>query len=671
MDFIKFKNAVASQFERMKKHELYRTSAAKDDLWETYLSSFPAGTNPMYRERTEHDCNTCKQFIRSVGNVVAIIDGKLESIWDVNVKDDYQVVANALSALVKSKSICDVFLHFENVAGANRNFEDTVNGIKAWDHFFVDIPAKFVVKGADIASTLTTPRAFHDVLARSLKELTLDSVETVLELIAQNTLYRGAENQFALEAFKKAKIEFDKLSTESRDLFVWEQSKSLPSSVVKMRNTAIGTLLVDLSNGQTLDSAVSAYEVKVAPTNYKRPTALITKAMIEKARVTLEELGLTSALERRYATIDDITINNILFANRDARRAMDASIFDDLSAEVYEKPKSFDKVDEIHIDKFIKDILPTASSIEVMMENRHQGNLVSLIAPKNPTAKELFKWPNKFSWSYNGEVADSIKERVKAAGGNVTGDLCCRLAWFNYDDLDFHMKEPDGNEIYFGNRGRKSRCGGDLDVDMNAGSGKTRQPVENIVYESQKTMKEGIYTLGVFNFCRREMKDVGFEVEFDFMGTVHRFEYAQPVKDRTFVEVVRFRYSRTTGIEFLSSLPSSEMVKNIWGVSTNTFQKVNVMMLSPNYWDEFKVGNKHYFFMLDGCLNEGSARGFFNEFIKEELNVHRKVIEVVGSKMGTEKSESQLSGLGFSSTQRNSLLCKISGRFSRVVKIVF
>jgi hypothetical protein len=31
----------------------------------------------------------------------------------------------------------------------------------------------------------------------------------------------------------------------------------------------------------------------------------------------------------------------------------------------------------------------------------------------------------------------------------------------------------------------------------------------------------------------------------------------------------------------------------------------------------------------------------------------------------------QLSGLGFSSTQRNSVLCRVSGSFSRVIKIVF
>jgi hypothetical protein len=676
MDFKILKTAVAAQFAKMQKHELFRTAAEKDDMWTTYLASFPEGSNPIYKERTEHDCNCCKQFIRAVGNAVAVIDGKLESIWDVKIKEpNYQAVADALTALVKSKPIADEFLHFERTAGTDRNFQDTVNGVKGWDHFFVNIDARYVVKNADIASKLSESRSAHDVLARSLTEITDDSIGTVLELIAQNTLYRGEEHKFVVNAFKALKKEYSKIKPEDRDAFVWLQVKSQPASVTRVRNTVIGTLLTDLSEDKDLEAAVGAFEAKVAPTNYKRPTALVTKAMIEKAKKAIEELGLTSALERRYATINDITINNILFANRAVRKSLTVNVFDNLAATVSDKPskKTLEKVDEVPIEKFLSDILPNAETIELMVENGHVGNFFSLVAPANATAPNMFKWDNKFSWSYNGDVADSmIKERVKKAGGNVTGDLCCRLAWFNYDDLDFHMIEPDGYEIYFGNRGRKSPNGGDLDVDMNAGLGYTRTPVENIFYGSRATMKEGIYELKVHNFALREMVDVGFEVEIDFMGALYRFSYTKGVKSKETVTVARLQYSRKNGIELLEGgLSSTQPTRKIWNVATQTFQKVNVVMLSPNHWDDLKVGNKHYFFVLEDCLNDGQARGFFNEFLREDLNAHRKVIEVVGSKMRTEESDNQLSGLGFSSTSRNSVLCRVKGNFSRIVKIMF
>lgn len=426
-----------------------------------------------------------------------------------------------------------------------------------------------------------------------------------------------------------------------------------------------------LSEGLEMDQAVRKFEAVVAPANYKRPTALVTKKMIESAKKTLEELGLISALERRYARLVDINVNDILFADRSTRKVISGDVFDSLNTKAAGKSKSLDRVEEVSIDTFIQEILPRAESVEILVENRHAPNLVSLIAPVDPTANGLFKWGNKFSWSYSGDLADSIKERVKQAGGNVTGELLCRLAWSNFDDLDLHMHEPTGYQIYFGNKRTLSPSGGMLDVDMNAGAGTTRTPVENIFYTHRRTMTEGVYELLVHNYYKRESADVGFEIEFDYLGTVYRFVYDKAVTDRSFVSVVAFKYTHAAGIEIIRSLPSSVASKQIWGLKTQEFQRVNVVMMSPNFWGDRGVGNKHYFFMLDACRNDGQARGFFNEFLKESLTPHRKVIEMVGAKMRTEESAEQLSGLGFSSTQRNEVLVRVKGSFTRTVKVLF
>jgi len=669
MEFKDFKLAVARQFQRMQAHDLFRTGVSKDSLWETYLGSFPVGSNPLYKERTEHDCNCCKQFIRAVGDVVAIIDGRVESIWDVQLDGSYGVVASALSTLVRSQGIKDAFLHYEPVAGTDKNFQDTIDGVKTWEHFFIHIPPAYVCRGEDMGPRLNEARTTHDVLFRGLSEITRSTIDVVQDLIAQNTLYRGAEHSFAIHEFKKLMDQFQTTLMESRDNLVWSWIKKTPPAVSRLRNSVIGTLLTDLSEGVDLETAVKAFESKVAPTNYKRPTALVTKAMVDKARATIEELGLTSALERRYATLSDITINNLLFANRDTKKSL--NVFDDISGGISEKSSSLDKVAEVTIQQFIENILPRATSVQLMMENRHSGNLVSLIAPSDPTALPLFKWNNGFSWSYNGELADSMKEKVKNAGGNVTGDLCCRLAWHNLDDLDFHMIEPTGYEIHFGNRRRDSSCGGQLDVDMNGCDGKhSHEPVENIVYRSHMTMREGTYQLWVHNYSKRESIDVGFEAEIDFRGQLYSFSHPKAVRSDEKVLVAKFNYTRAEGVKILESLPQAPVTKVVWGVTTNTFRDVRAVMMSPNYWDGQGVGNKHYFFLLEGCQNGQEARGFFNEFLKSELDPHRKVIEMVGSKVRA-GGDSQLSGLGFSSTQPNSVLCRVQGAFTRTVKILF
>jgi len=680
MSFNIIGKAVAQQFQAMSKHGLFRVQVDKDQLWDTYLASFPEGSNPMYRQRTEHDCQCCKHFIRAVGGVVSIIGGKLVTLWDLGanaalVGSPYLVVANAMAVLVKSCAIDNVFLHNEATVGTAKSFEQLVEGVQTWEHYYINLPAEYVMKGELIGPKTSDTRSTHDVMLRSLKEITTDAIETVLDMISQNSLYRGEEHMFAVESFQKLKAAFEDLPGSPKrrdlaaDLFVWSQLK-IPASVSRIRSTVIGTLLVDLSEGKDLEDAVKMYESKVAPTNYKRPTALVTKAMIQKAQAKIEELGFTSALERRYATIDDITINNILFADRAAKKVLTGNVFDELVAAVPEKVKSLDKVEEVSIDKFISDILPKAQSLEVMFENRQACNLVSLIAPVDPTAKNMFKWGNNFSWSYAGELADSIKERVKRAGGKVDGDFRASLSWYNYDDLDLHLIEPDKNEIFFG-RKTTARTGGQLDVDMNAGSGTSRSAVENITYPTRSRMLEGMYKLFVNNYSQRETANVGFEVELEFDGVVHSFAYAPAVRNGTNVIVAEFKYTHKNGIEIVKSLPSSQTGKLLWNVGTQIFHKVNVVMLSPNHWDGKPVGNKHYFFMLDGCLNEGKARGFFNEFLTDKLNEHRKVFEVVGSKMKTDESDRQLSGLGFSSTQRNHLFCRVKGSFSRTVKVVF
>lgn len=682
MDFIKFKNAVSERFAQMAKTGLFRVDVTKDKLWETYLGSFPEGSNPIFRERTEHDCNCCKQFIRAVGDVVTVVDNRVISIWDIDIgkkEPEYQVVADAMATLVRSRPIINQFLHYENRAGTEKSMEDMVDHVHVWNHFHVNIPdgrnrqRNYVTPKARIDTVLGESRSTYDVLYRGLKEIDMDTVDTVLELIAQNSIYRGQEHKFAVDSFRKLKAEFDRLPEEQRNAYVWSLvDGATPQSVLRIRNTVIGTLLTDLSSGVDLETAVKTFESKVAPTNYKRPTALVTKDMIRRAQETIQELGLTSALERRYATMTDITVNNILFANRASKRVINGDVFDDLMSDVKPgKAKTLDRMEEVPIAAFIKDILPTAESVEVLVENNHLSNLVSLIAPVDPGAGRLFKWDNNFSWTYSGDVTDSIKERVKRAGGNVTGDFCCRLSWHNYDDLDFHMHEPTGEHIYFGVRGRKTSSGGMLDVDMNAGGGHTREPVENIFYESLGKMKPGRYRLEVHNFNRRETKDTGFEVEIDIMGTVYNFSRANNPKERESITVAEFEYSKEKGLTVVTKLDGRAVSKTAWGITTQEFRPVNVIMLSPNHWDGQGVGNQHYFFMLDGCRNEEKARGFYNEFLSSELDKHRKVLEMVGAKVRTDESAEQLSGLGFSSTQRNSLVCRVKGKFTRTIKVLF
>jgi hypothetical protein len=216
-----------------------------------------------------------------------------------------------------------------------------------------------------------------EVFRRSMAELTSESANIVLDLINQNSLYRGQESKAAVEQFLKTKRELSAVPADQFDEWYWLNSDSFAA---RIRNTAIGTLLIDLSGDVDLDTAVRKFEAVMAPANYKRPTAIVTKGIIAQAEKTIVELGFENSLGRRHAVTDDITVNNVLFVNRDVKKKL-GGVLSVLKEDVPENPKNFSKVAEISINDFISNVLPTASEIEVMLEGRHVPNMVSLIAP--------------------------------------------------------------------------------------------------------------------------------------------------------------------------------------------------------------------------------------------------------------------------------------------------
>lgn len=684
LDFKIIRNALEDNFKKMceENENLFEVELNKDVLWETYLNTIPAKDNKIYRTRREFDCSCCRHFIKGIGNVVAIKDNKMVSIWDFETSDDtWNTVLKAMSKFVKKHKVTDVYVSKFNHVGTKYSMDKAEDGnpIK-WEHFYLDIPSKFVYNNRynTIDSVRGEKRAIRNVFKRSLDELTMDSVVTVLELINQNSLYRGEEYKYAVEEFRKTKKEYEALKTaKAKELYAWSKSVTLNPTVAKIRNTAIGTLLIDISEDMELDVAVGKYEAVVAPTNYKRSKPIFTQKMLEDAQKTITELGYLDSLERRYANADDITVNNILFSNRDTAKRISGgnSLFDALSKETKSNPKKFDRVEEITIDKFIDSVLPTVTDIEAYVENKHTPNFVSLIAPVNKDSKTMFKWNNNFSWAYKGNVTDSIvKQNVKNAGGKVDGVLRFSIQWNDVDgyddnDLDAHCIEPNGNEIYYGNK-RNIRTTGMLDIDI-INPTRNVSAVENITWTDINQMIDGTYQFFVHCYTNRGGRS-GFRAEIEFNGEIYSFDYTTPLRQgqNVYVADVTLRNGQFT-IE--TKLPSNTSSREIWGVNTNQFVPVSVMCYSPNYWDKQNgIGNKHYFFMLKGCVNDELPNAWYNEFLNNELYPnHRKVLEALSSKAHVLETSDQLSGIGFSSTLRNELVVKVKGTTERVLKIKF
>ena len=319
-DFKPFKQLVQERMTAMVAGHpaLFIVDIPKEDLWNAYLENFD---DPD--EKQEHNCSCCRGFIKNYGGLVTIIDGKLQTIWDFTPHEHYAKSVRALHKLVSEAKIRNLFITKFGELGTDSNIQLLEDmSTRTWEHFSFTLPRMYVnTSHLSRESLVGVNRDNRNVFKRSLETITMDAIETVLELIAQNSLYRGDEHKKTVSDFYTQKKAFD--ACPNKEEFSWELSTKLHESLLKIRNTSIGTLLIDISEGKELDHAVTAFEKMMAPANYKRPNPIVTKGMVEEAEA---KAASKAKAERRKEILE------ILAAKEG--EALKAKTIDELKAEL-------------------------------------------------------------------------------------------------------------------------------------------------------------------------------------------------------------------------------------------------------------------------------------------------------------------------------------------------
>lgn len=707
---VEFTKMIQSQFDRMyATGKLFRSSLTGQQVWDLYINGFEKKHNPIFRdpESSTHNCNLCKNFIRRYGNIVAVDENyNVVSMFDIDAPEEFISVSKSISNALKNAAISEVFfetfnelnsLPYESCNKNNAKFKLGIDKnvkrytkeeaekygvvkpdeIKTFTHLHLFVPKQFVDMGSkSIESIMADFRDAKNVFQRAMVEIPLDTLNLVKDLINQGSLLDGQTHLYKIEQIIPMKKQYDLLSADKRDNWCWVNSYKL--QFAKFKNELIGVLCTELAEGKELNDACQAWNKRVDPANYMKAVAPITKKQIEEAKKFVEENGYEESFNRRFATIDDIKASEILHVNVGKGEIKPVSIFDSVkSTSTRHKRSEFDGIDEVSIDKFMQDILPECTSVEAYLSNKHEGNLVSLTTANIKESKPIFKWTNNYSWTFNGNLAgkSQIKEAVKTAGGRVDGILRFSMIWNettgqDNSDLDAWCEQPNRERIGYSTGFRKDRGNafssmkGQLDLDNTNPGGK--MAIENIYFVDAKYMKEGIYKFWVNQYSARNSQ--GFKAEIEFNGEIYSYEYNRPVSGNIMVAEVTFSKGE---FDIKHLLPETHSSKELYGLQTEQFHKVNLVCLSPNHWGGNNVGNKHYFFMLDNCKCKTSIRSFHAENLIPELAQHRKVLEVLGNTTMIEPTEKQLSGLGFNATVKDELIVKLQGSFKRTIKIKF
>jgi hypothetical protein len=133
--------------------------------------------------------------------------------------------------------------------------------------------------------------------------------------------------------------------------------------------------------------------------------------------------------------------------------------------------------------------------------------------------------------------------------------------------------------------------------------------VENITWSDKRKMQEGKYKFFVHNYAHNGGR-TGFTAEIEYDGVIHSYAYNKELRNGENVTVAELDFTKKDGIKFIKSLPSTQASKEVWGLTTQQFHPVTMVMNSPNHWDGEKTGNQHYFFIMEGCKNAGESSGF-------------------------------------------------------------
>lgn len=710
---VEFQKLVQEQFSKMcQSGKLFRSYLTGNQVWDIYISSFNKEDNPIFRDPNSsyHNCNHCKNFIRRYGNVVSIDENyNVVSIFDVSVEGKFKPVALNVSKSIKSAGVSDVFfetfdelnkLPYEKCNKQNAIFRLGIdknvkrytkeeaekygvvkpNELRTFNHLHLDLPKEFVdVSGNSIERIMADFRDAKNVFYRAMREIPLDTLNLVKDLINQGSLLDGQTHLYKINTFIPLKKEYDAIEESKKELWCWVKSYRL--QIAKFKNELIGVLCTELAEGKELNEACQTWNKRVDPSNYMKATAPITKKQIEDARKFVDENGYTESFDRRFATIDDIKASEILHINSGDGSVKKISMFDSVKPSVSTRHKrsEFDGIEEVSIEKFIKDILPSCSSVEAFFINKQEGNLVTLTTAKNKESKPIFKWDNNYSWTFKGNLAgkSQIKEAVKEAGGVVDAVLRFSIVWNDVDgrdnsDLDAWCIQPNQEKIGYETGFRKDRgnkfssCKGQLDLDVTNPSGK--KAVENIYFVDPSELKTGKYVFYVNQFSNRGSQ--GFKAQIQVDNEIYDYEYnkGMSTNEKVFVAEVYF-----DGVNFKidHKLPESNSSREVYGLATQQFHKVNLISTTPNHWGENNVGNKHYLFMLEGCKFNEPIRSFHAENLIPELAKYRSVLEVLGNMNMIEPTDNQISGLGFNATVRDELIVKLQGTFKRTLKIKF
>lgn len=367
---------------------LFRVKLERNELFEKYLSLFEENI------RQDYNCACCKSFLRRYGGLVIIdsVTGKTTSaMW--RTEEEFTPTSGMAFFNPILKELADIVEAAEVDYYFTRKLDQVHIGTLSkggFQHFFID--ANAVEKSAPF-STMTTEAKRQDFksLKNNLKRFDLSIASPALMFfeadkdMKSHTKHRNTLNKFKELAEKYAANKNPKMQAN----FIWDAISSVDKGLINIGNTVVGRFMEHLMTDFTLEQAKSEFLKAVDPLRYFHPTAAASAGTIVAAEKLFAELGLESALNRRFARLDEIPRK--LWEPTEKSIGVKEGIFASLKPKEDEKKSVTIDAGVITWAVFERDYLPKADSIKVKFRTNKLYLFGSYVTAVDPESKPIFK----------------------------------------------------------------------------------------------------------------------------------------------------------------------------------------------------------------------------------------------------------------------------------------
>jgi hypothetical protein len=380
--------------ERIKNAQppFFTTDADPADLWIDYLGNIPCA------DRQHYTCRTCRKFIERYGGLATIDErgrvapvfwlvndrhdfmGKMPAFFTDSVRDMYERVVTA--------RVAGVFLSSETTWGT------PVTGM--WTHLHGNNPAIFSHPTLTAEQMMAEKREDFKTLETGLQEYSLPVLEQAVRVLEADALDRSEKTlgvaRWLLDLQQRLAANGHVKKPINQNL-IWRAVATAPPGFCHVRSTMISTLLADIASGMSFDAISRRWAQKMHPLQYQRPTTL-SEGQLRAANAQVEKMKSAGALARRFARIEDILPQGVIWKPRaimeEANRQV-VGAFDHLRQRVNPLVAVIAlPAQTITWEKFSREILPDA--LEIDFQVPAHGSFYGMVTAANADAPPILQW---------------------------------------------------------------------------------------------------------------------------------------------------------------------------------------------------------------------------------------------------------------------------------------